>query len=83
MIPHPFPNKQSLKDNKIAPAFSAYSPRNVKESSSGPPPSRIPDNQKHVMFLNYGRIEDYEDLFSENEGKDVKNALSGDVVIVR
>lgn len=76
-----------MKDT-IAPSFSAYSPRNVKESWDGDIeslPGRNEDNQRGVMFLNYGRIEDYEALFNENEGKEneIKSALSGDVVIVR
>ena len=84
LIPTPFPNGQYLDEN-IAPAYSAYSPRNAKVFPFIPFPGRNSDNQKHVMFMNYGRIEDYEALFSENEGKEseIRSALSGDIVIVR
>ena len=87
MIPDPFPDGRYL-DKNIAPAYCAYSPRNAKEFSSTENqkfPGRNPDNQRHVMFMNYGRIEDYEALFSENKGKEseIRSALSGDIIIVR
>ena len=57
----------------MMPAYSAFSQKtSTLEDQS---------NQGDVIFMNYGRMEDYEDLL--RQGESIKTMLKNDIIIAR
>ena len=79
-IPQPFKDGEYL-DEAVMPAYSAFSQGNIKSTDLDP--GRIPEDYKQVIFINYGRQEDYEDLFSKSNNKITRANIKDDVVIAR
>ena len=75
LIPRPFQNGMYL-DERIVPAYSAYSQSNAH-------PEEQP--KRDVIYMNYGRMEDYAALLDLNKGTGTltKQSLENDVIIAR
>ena len=57
----------------MMPAYSAFSQKtSILEGQS---------NQGDVVFMNYGRMEDYEDLL--RQGVNIQETLKNDIIIAR
>ena len=73
LVPKPFRDGVYLEPGTVPP-FSAYSQNNIQIEEP---------IKRDVIYMNYGRLEDYEDLLLENTGKLTKQSLENDIVIVR
>ena len=79
-IPKPFRDGEYL-DEAVVPPYSAFCQGNIKSTELDP--GSKTDGQKQVIFINYGRQEDYEDLFAKSDNKITKTSIQNDVVIAR
>ena len=60
-------------NEEMMPAYSAFSQKtSTLEDQS---------NQGDVIFMNYGRMEDYEDLL--RQGESIQTMLKNDIIIAR
>ena len=69
-IPRPLAN---FINAEMMPAYSAFSQKTSKLEGQS--------NQGDVVFMNYGRMEDYEDLL--RQGGNIQETLKNDIIIAR
>jgi hypothetical protein len=79
LIPRTFRNGEHLDESKV-PAYSAYSQSNAISTELNP--GRLPENQHQVIFVNYGRLQDYEELISKSGGKITRLTLEATKYVV-
>ena len=72
IIPDTFRNGKHL-DESEALAYSAYSKANTELNKFDT--GKDPENQHRVIFINYGRLQDYEELFRNSAEKITKQTL--------
>ena len=67
----------------MVPAYSAFSQRNIKPEDLEP--GSKPENQQQVIYMNYGRLEDYEEFSYKNEKtqQQLEEKLKDKIIIVR